>query len=218
MKREIRTTRDGTKTLYVAHWDEFYHSVHGAHQESMHVFIKSGLDRCDADSIRILEFGLGTGLNAWLTAIHSTKRIQYTALEAFPLQEEEWTALDYPSLYPEHASLFREIHHAPWGVFHSIATHFTIKKLVSDIRTWTPGELQFDLIFYDAFAPSAQPELWTTEVFSHCLNALVPGGRLVTYCAKGDVKRNMKAAGFQVKALPGPPGKREMTQATKPLQ
>lgn len=217
MKRELKVTSDGSKTLYMENWDECYHSVHGALNESMHVFIKNGLNEFHSSSLNILEFGFGTGLNALLTlAERGGKLVNYTALEKFPLNETEWSSVAYGRTEAEQHS-FAEIHRAKWNTPVEVEPGFVLKKMETGFEEVELDAQSFDLIYYDAFAPSAQPELWTIELFEKCYNALKPGGFLVTYCAKGQVKRNMKAAGFEVVALPGPPMKREMTKATRPL-
>ncbi len=223
MKREVRETKDGSKTLYIEALDEHYHSFHGALQESLHVFINYGLYDCTAQPLRILEVGLGTGLNALLTCVESIvndkgeREISYDSLEAYPLIEEEWKATGYEDIFDlaEGAILYEKIHISPWGQPVELAPGFTLTKHKTKWQDFETAQ-HFDLIYYDAFAPSAQPELWTEEVFEKLYRMTAPGGFLVTYCAKGQVKRNMKAAGFAVEALPGPPGKREMTRATKP--
>jgi tRNA U34 5-methylaminomethyl-2-thiouridine-forming methyltransferase MnmC len=219
MKRELRETADGSKTLFIEELDEHYHSIHGALAESRHVFIEAGLKFIDKDEIYILEIGFGTGLNL-LTTLEANetlkKRIFYTGVEAYPVLTEEVNKLSYENLdIPEPVqSLIPEIHDALWEKNHSITSLLSLKKeekKFQEIR----NQNEFDLIYFDAFAPSAQPELWTEDVFKNMFNALKPSGALVTYCAKGQVKRNMKAVGFEIERLPGPPGKREMTRAIK---
>jgi tRNA U34 5-methylaminomethyl-2-thiouridine-forming methyltransferase MnmC len=219
MKREVRMTKDGSPTLFVESFDEHYHSIHGALQESLHVFIKMGLEHVSENSLSILEIGFGTGLNAWLTALKLTEstKVSYHAIEKYPVNQEEIEALNYDQLAKsdEEAKLFHAMHHAPWEADVRIKPNFILKKLkmaIENIQTTNT----YNLIYFDAFAPSAQPELWTETIFSAMFDALKPGGTLVTYCAKGQVKRNMKAVGFTIERLPGPPGKREMTRATKP--
>lgn len=218
--REFRVTADGSPTLYVAHFDEHYHSVHGARQESMHVFINAGLMywvEKGHTQISILEVGLGTALNALLTieaAQTLNLSIDYRALEAYPLSEEEINLLSFTD-NPESQNWFRQIHHASWNQWNEISEQLSLFKQKVFLEDFEPDSEKYDLIYFDAFAPSAQPELWSEEVFAKMYHALKPGGILVTYCAKGVVKRAMKAVGFSVQALPGPPGKREMTRAVK---
>lgn len=218
-QRHIVQTADGSPTLYVPQWDEHYHSIHGAVQESAHVFIQAGLEYVSGQkkSISILEVGFGTGLNAWLTAdwaIRNQVHIQYTGIEAYPLTIQESSLLHYAES-EEGNLLLRNLHEVPWGNWNEINPDFHLFKwqgLLEDFQT----ECHYDLIYFDAFAPSAQPELWTRQVFEKIFQSTNPGGILVTYCAKGDVRRAMKAAGWEVSKLPGPPRKREMTRAIHP--
>lgn len=220
-ERSIVVTADGSQTLYVPQWDEHYHSIHGARQESEHVFINAGLTFVSEhlSEINILEVGFGTGLNAWLTALWTDQHpvhVDYTGIEAYPLTEEEISCLKYcdetDALGIQH---FSKIHAAEWGRREAIHPHFDLLKIQTDLVSWQTED-QYDLIYFDAFAPSAQPELWTEDIFSKLYQCTRPGGILVTYCAKGDVRRAMKSAGWNVSKLPGPPRKREMTRATKP--
>lgn len=162
--------------------------------------------------------GFGTGLNAFLTAIEALKNnilVYYTAIETSPLFLEEVADLNYRESLG-HVSLFHELHKANWNDTIKINDHFMLEKMRVDLRDYTAGQ-PYHLIYYDAFAPSAQPELWTKEVFEKLYDVLYANGILVTYCSKGDVRRAMQAAGFTVKKLPGPPGKREMLRAEKIL-
>lgn len=219
VKRTIITTTDGSHTVEIPEWHVTYHSRHGAVQESMHVFIESGLRHVlrrenTPRPIRIFEMGLGTGLNVLLTVIEAEREkvsVQYTAVEAYPLQEQEWRALNYGGNETEKDWL-RNIHEAAWGEEVVISEYLTLIKEQKKLADFTPAE-GVHLIYYDAFAPAAQPELWTREVFEKLHHVLYPDGVLVTYCAKGDVRRAMLAAGFSVEKIPGPPGKREMVRA-----
>jgi tRNA U34 5-methylaminomethyl-2-thiouridine-forming methyltransferase MnmC len=218
-QRHIVQTADGSATLYVPQWDEHYHSIHGAVQESEHVFIKAGLEFISPlrDELSVLEIGFGTGLNAWLTAkwaIEHHSKIQYTSLEAYPLTVEESSLLQY-SASEEELQLFNSLHVSPWGKWNELNQYFSLFKWKDLLEDWNP-ECQYDLIYFDAFAPSAQPELWTKEVFEKMFQCTYSGGVLVTYCAKGDARRALKAAGWEVSKLPGPPRKREMTRAIRP--
>jgi tRNA U34 5-methylaminomethyl-2-thiouridine-forming methyltransferase MnmC len=222
IQRELRVTADGSSTIFVPFWDEHYHSIHGAVQESMHVFIANGLQHFTATTaaLSILEVGLGTGLNALLTArnLSNAHQVKYTALEAYPIEAALWQHLNYSSVLPGHDSqvLFEKLHTAPWETAFPLTENLNLLKKQATLEDWQPIPNEHHLIYFDAFAPSAQPELWTEAIFLKMYTALQPGGCLVTYCAKGSVKRTMKAVGFQVEALPGPPRKREMTRATKP--
>lgn len=209
--RSIIASADGSPTLWVPELDEHYHSIHGALTESQHVFIDAGLKAIDKTSVRILEVGLGTALNAALTAQQQGERtIDYVALEKFPLTSEEVN-----SLVDTKDTLTKALLTAEHNVKTSIQKGFDFTLLVEDLRHFKTSPGSFDLLYFDAFAPSAQPELWSDEIFENMFNLLSPGGALVTYCAKGVVKRSMKKAGFRVEALPGPPRKREMTRAWK---
>lgn len=209
--RSITTSADGSPTLWVPELNEHYHSIHGALTESQHVFIDAGLKAIDKTTVRILEVGLGTALNAALTAQQQGERtIDYVALEKFPLTSEEVN-----SLVDAEDTLSRALLTTVHNVKTAIQPGFDFTLLVEDLRNFKSSQDSFDLIYFDAFAPSAQPELWSDEVFENMFNLLSPGGALVTYCAKGVVKRSMKKAGFRVEALPGPPRKREMTRAWK---
>ena len=223
MKREIIKTADGSATIYLPEWDEHYHSKHGALQEAQHVFIKTGfqhfLEKKDPQELSILEIGFGTGLNGLITFFEAEKSkvaIDYTGVEAYPVSSEELKALDYSKIIAENqaSEVFKKMHDAEWGKKVEISSFFRLKKeqmFFSDIR----AESAFDLIFFDAFGPRVQPDLWTEKIFSLMYNALNNEGVLVTYSAKGSVRRGMQAVGFLVERLPGPPGKREMLRATK---
>lgn len=212
-ERHITQSADGSTTLWVPGLDEHYHSIHGALTESQHVFIEAGLKAIDRSSVRILEVGLGTALNARLTFDQAQQdgiTITYDALEKFPLTKEEIEAIGLQGMSKEAPFLS-----ATPGAITQIAEKFTFRLLVEDLKSFDGEQGSYDLIYFDAFAPSAQPDLWTDAVFENMYGLLKPGGALVTYCAKGAVKRSMKAAGFEVEALPGPPRKREMTRAWK---
>ncbi|MBK9328143.1 MAG: tRNA (5-methylaminomethyl-2-thiouridine)(34)-methyltransferase MnmD [Sphingobacteriales bacterium] len=223
MKPELVITKDGSASLYSIEFDEHYHSIHGALQESQHVFIQAGLlHKMKADiskSISILEIGFGTGLNALLTAIEAQDyqlRISYTAIERYPLELALYAQLNYGTILQNSTGelLFKTIYTSDWEMEMELSPGFALRKCKMNIEDIDFSN-QFDLIYFDAFAPSAQPELWTKSVFDSMYAALKPGGILVTYCAKGEVKRTMKSAGFKVEPLPGPVGKREMTRAIK---
>ncbi|WP_027064334.1 tRNA (5-methylaminomethyl-2-thiouridine)(34)-methyltransferase MnmD [Maribacter sp. Hel_I_7] len=219
MKREIITTGDGSKTIQIMDWQEQYHSKHGAIQEAYHVFIKSGLDLFENQEINIIEIGFGTGLNAFITLIEFDKRnlkVNYTGVEAYPVSIEELNQLNY---LEELKSLSRKddfdlMHISPWGDKVEIVENFNLKKeqiLFKEISAIA----EYDLIYFDAFGARVQPELWTVEIFQIMFNAMKSNGYLVTYAAKGSVRRAMQEVGFLVERLPGPPGKREMLRAKK---
>ena len=221
MKKEIIQTADGSHTVSIPEMNVTYHSVHGAIRESVHVFIEAGLyhvsRRLESPAmLHIFEMGFGTGLNAFLTAtwaMETKTKVRYTAVETAPLFLEEAEKLNYASS-SEHQALFRQLHQSNWNDEKVINEFFTLEKQRSGLQEFTTGN-QFHLVYFDAFAPSAQPELWTKEIFEKLFGMLLPGGVLVTYCSKGDVRRAMTAAGFTIEKIPGPPGKREMVRAEK---
>ncbi|MCC6290392.1 MAG: tRNA (5-methylaminomethyl-2-thiouridine)(34)-methyltransferase MnmD [Chitinophagaceae bacterium] len=217
MKREIIVTNDGSHTIAIPAMGVTYHSVHGAIQESKHIFIDAGFNAMHQSSINILEAGFGTGLNALLTlAAAEEKNIQYTAIETHSLSVEEATALNYCKRLdkPELEKFFIKMHTCAWEQPIAISPFFTLHKINQSLQQFQPIQ-QFNLVYFDAFAPAAQPELWTEEIFRKMFICLETHGRLLTYCSKGNVRRAMISAGFTVKKLPGPPGKREILSAIK---
>lgn len=221
MKRQLMTTADGSSSLFVPALDEHYHSIHGAIQESKHVFIQAGFAAVDATitPLHILEMGLGTGLNALLTYLsnkNSSRTIYYTALEAHPLTVDLAQQLNYPaqlSLNQIDTDFFKSIHTAPLEQIVEVAPNFFLHKIPKKLEDVDLLNKHFHLVYFDAFAPSAQPELWTEMVFQKIYNSMTVKGVMTTYCAKGVVKRRLKKLGFMVESLPGPPRKREMTRA-----
>ena len=221
MKRKFLITGDGSVTIHLPEWNEQYHSKHGAIAEALHVFIAAGLYHIiqtnPSKDISILEMGFGTGLNAYLTLLQSKEKnikIHYTGVEAYPVAPTEISELNYAELMNKSGELFLRLHEAPWDETSTITDHFELnkqKKQFSEVK----DEGRYDLIYFDAFGPRVQPELWTREIFEPMFNACRPGGVLVTYSAKGSVRRTLESVGFQVERLPGPPGKREMLRATK---
>ena len=220
MKREIVETGDGSKTIRIVDLDENYHSSHGALQEALHVFIKNGLlEFKEKSQISIFEMGFGTGLNTFLSAIKSSElklKIEYSGVEAFPISEDEIIDLEYAQLVgDENVELYKIIHSSSWEEMNEISAFFTLKKIKNHLQNLELEKESFDIIYYDAFGPRVQDEMWSVELFQKMYDSLKVGGFLVTYCAKGQVKRNMKEVGFTIEPLPGPPGKREMTRAWK---
>ena len=222
MKRKIITTADGSKTIQIEEWNEQYHSVHGAINEANHVYLKHGLlffnSELNEKNISILEMGFGTGLNAFLTLIEAEKRnlsISYVGVEAYPVLQEEIEVLNYVELISaKHKVKFEELHSSSWHKDVKISDFFKLKKehvLFKDIN-YTEN---FDVIYFDAFGPRVQPELWTEDIFKLMYEALKPNGVLVTYSVQGTVKRALRAVGFIVKRLEGPPNKRHMLRAIK---
>ncbi|MBH8559762.1 tRNA (5-methylaminomethyl-2-thiouridine)(34)-methyltransferase MnmD [Hymenobacter negativus] len=225
-KVEVRRTADGSATLFVPALNEHYHSQHGARQESAHVFIRHGLlpllpaTAETGQPLRILEIGLGTGLNALLTldaAQAAGAAIEYDGLETFPLPpaivaalQPEWDERGTPL-----KELFAELHAAPWNVLVELRPGFRLRKLHQALQAAMLPAVHYHLIYFDAFAPEKQPELWSEAIFSQLHAAAAPGAVLVSYCAQGQFRRNLRAAGWLTEKLPGPPGKREMTRARK---
>lgn len=219
MKRRIIETADGSRTILIEDWQEQYHSLHGAIAEAYHVFLQSGLYKVNSADVAILEIGFGTGLNALITFQEAQKRgliVRYTGLEAYPVKKDELNQLNYVEMLStsELSTPFQEMHELSWGDPHAITPYFSLRKLRMDFRDFSSGPA-YNLIYFDAFGPRVQPELWTPEVFGSMYKALLPSGILVTYSAKGSVRRAMQQAGFLIEKLPGPPGKREMLRAVK---
>ena len=215
----IEQTADGSYTLYVPELDEHYHSVKGALTESQHIFINMGLKHSSVSSPRILEVGLGTGLNCFLTLLNAEenkRHIHYTSIERFPLGMDVIQKLDYPSIIGRgHNADYLAIHQAPWEEDTKLSSWFTLHKVEGDFTNYT-FEKGYDIIYFDAFAPEKQPEMWEQSLFNSLYQILNEGGILTTYCAKGIVRRMLQSAGFIVERLAGPPGgKREILRATK---
>lgn len=216
MNSEIRVTEDGSHTLFVPMIDECYHSTHGAIQESQHIFIEAGLKQATKKELRILEIGFGTGLNAFLTLTEGLKgslKIDYCTLEKFPIDSEKALLLNYPEKVEEGSrSYFEQLHNSEWNKSTQIHPSFNLTKLNCDFTNYEFSE-QYDLIYFDAFSPDKQPEMWTEELFKTLFEHCNPDAILTTYCAKGYVRRAMQSAGFAVERIPGPPGKREILRA-----
>lgn len=226
MKIEILKTADGSPTLYLPELDETYHSRHGSVQEARHVFIQHGLnfvieeqkkEESGDSTIYLLEVGFGTGLNALLTLQEAIQNpalhIAYTSYETHPIAESIWSQLNYIN-EPIASESYTALMQAPWNQNTPLHSSFEILKIDKAIQALEAKE-QFDLIYFDAFGPRAQAEMWDVSVFELLHRALKPNGVLVTYCAMGQFKRDLKSLGFVVERLPGPPGKREMTRAIK---
>ena len=220
MNKEIvlETTADGSSTLYVPELDEHYHSMNGAVQESQHVYIAAGLNHYIHSSnhynkeIQVLEFGFGTGLSAFLTTLEAEKqkmKIHYTALEKYPLSQEITNRLNYST---ENQALFQYIHQIAWEKPVSITPYFILQKLEIDFVDFDFPN-RYDVVYYDAFAPDKQPEVWSQELFDKLFFSMNQGGVLTTYCAKGNIRRMMQQAGFTVERISGAAGKREMLRA-----
>ncbi|MCG8235302.1 tRNA (5-methylaminomethyl-2-thiouridine)(34)-methyltransferase MnmD [Tenacibaculum finnmarkense] len=222
MKREIIITSDGSTTIYLPDWDEQYHSKHGAIQEAYHVFIKSGLALQTKPEVSILEIGFGTGLNSFITFLENKsegiKKVNYVGVEAYPVIAQEVAKLNYVAELKaeKYQAVFDKMHDFSWDKKHEITPTFSLTKRQQFFKD-IDDKAAFDLIYFDAFAAEHQPDLWTEAIFEKMFEALNENGILVTYCAKGSVRRAMQAVGFTVERLAGPPGKREMLRATKTL-
>ena len=242
MERIIERTDDGSATLFVPELNEHYHSTKGARTESQHIFIDMGLKASPAATPRVLEIGFGTGLNAWLTleeAERSRRNIHYTGLELYPLDWQTVEQLGYissdeqltihrkqttineqftPNEEEQQSAieLFKQLHTSPWEKDVQLTPHFTLRKIETDVNKRRVENSPFNLVYFDAFAPEKQPEMWSQELFNRLYVLLDRDGILTTYCAKGVVRRMLQTAGFTVERLPGPPGgKREILRARK---
>ena len=218
MNSELIITEDGSHTLFVPAIDECYHSTHGAVQESKHIFIEAALKQCTKTEIRVLEIGFGTGLNAFLTMIEaerSDKKIHYTSLEKYPVEVGKALQLNYPEAASDGSrNSFELLHTSVWGEEVQIGSNFWLTKIEADFTQFNFNEM-FDVVYFDAFSPEKQPEMWSVELIEKIFIQCNPGAVLTTYCAKGIVRRAMQSAGFQVERLPGPPGKREILRGLK---
>jgi len=219
LEREIIHTSDGSTTIHIKEWDECYHSKHGAIQEAKHVFIKNGLALFPDQKVSILEIGFGTGLNAFITYLESqglNQTIDYVGVEAFPISEEELKSMNYPAELNalDSKAIFDKMHAANWGEKFDLSDNFCLTKRKQLFQEIDDIE-KFDLIYFDAFGYRVQPELWSVSVFERMFNSLKKDSVLVTYAARGVIKRNMIETGFTVEKLAGPPGKREMFRARK---
>ncbi len=219
LKRQIIITSDGSTTIHLPELNEQYHSKHGAIQEAYHVFVKNGLALFQNKNISILEIGFGTGLNCFITFLESKERnlvVDYAGVEAYPISTDELKKLNYVSELnaEQQKPIFNKMHTVSWNEKHTISEEFMLtkqQKFFDEID----DDTCYDLIYFDAFGARVQPELWTEQIFKKMYNALKKGGVLVTYSAKGSVRRAMQSVGFSVERLGGPPGKREMLRATK---
>lgn len=223
-KVKLITTEDGSHSLYHEELQETYHSFHGAYRESIHVFMLYGLDSWLARNprkypIRVFEVGFGTGLNAWLALVWAEQNqipVLYHTIEPFPLEKEVYSQLNYiehdHGIWHYH-KYFNALHEAPWNEGGPVSEYFNMKK---DQVTLEEAQLYpSDVVFFDAFAPSKQPDLWKKEILEKVTDAMRPGAVFTTYCAKGQLKRDLKELGLATETLPGPPGKKEMTRAWK---
>lgn len=217
MTRQLVLTEDGSHTIFIPEMGEHFHSVHGAIQESRHIFINNGYHQVQNDPVSILEIGFGTGLNAILTLMESEisgRSIQYETWEAYPLTFDESRLLNYPTILNIGRETFDKLHQAEWGVEVQVTPRFLLKKVLADVLCLR-SDRRFDLVYFDAFGPDYQPELWNLQVFQKIYHHMNASSVLTTYSAKGQVRRNLRDAGFGIVKLPGPPGKREITMAIK---
>lgn len=217
MTRKIIITNDGAHSIFSSQVNESYHSKHGSIVEAEHVFIKNGLLAINKKNINILEIGFGTGLNALLSlqkSIQKNININYRAIELYPITKDEYLQLNFPELIGMEKSVFNKLHEGKWEKKNQINKNFKLTKHKISIEEFKTKK-SFDIIYFDAFSPEKQPELWTKKIFSKMYSNLKSNGFLVTYCAKGIVKRTLKEIGFEVLSLDGPPGKRQMTKANR---
>lgn len=227
MKRHIVETEDGSKTIHIEDWNETYHSIHGAVQEAFHVFINNGLNfyKDVKIPIKILEIGLGTGLNSFITLLESERNqytIEYVGVEKYPISADEFQAIDYFDdvfkFYPEFENrreefieLYQKMFACDWGKSIEITSKFTFKKVEKDFFDLISLDgNEFDIVYFDAFGSQVQPELWEEDLLTIVTNLTKEKSIITTYAAKGSFKRGLKANGFKIKKYPGPPGKREM--------
>lgn len=220
MNKQFIITEDGSQTIYLPELDEHYHSTHGAVQESVHVYIQAGFLQLTRSEINILEIGFGTGLNVFLTygyAQKSSQIINYYSIEKFPLSFNEYEKLNYPeSIFSEYEEVFRKIHDSHWNETFELSPNFWLTKIQADLTEYQfDKQRKFDLVYYDAFAPGKQPEMWTDALISKVSGSIATGGILTTYCAKGTVRRAFAASGLSMERLPGPPGKKEILRGKK---
>jgi len=215
---QLKTTLDGSHTLFVPELNEHYHSIHGAVQESNFIYINAGFNWCKADPLNIFEVGFGTGLNALLTGLKSLcgkREVNYTTIEKYPVDKTIVRSLNHHLYAGESGKELSDlIHSARWDRWASICKNFNLRKIKGDLSGYTFSG-KYDLIYFDAFGPDKQPEMWTPEVFASIASVTEKDGALVTYSAKGEVRRNLQACGFEVTLLPGPPGKRQIIRAVK---
>ena len=225
IKKSQFQTADGSPTLYMEKFDEYYHSKHGAVQEAEHVYLKMGLEHWinlhpNIKKCHVFEMGFGTGLNALLTEQKATQLqldIDYYSIEAYPLTPIELNEVNYNDYLGAKAKgVFDCIIKAPWEILYPVTTHFSLKKMNCRLENYIP-EVTIDVLYYDAFGARTQPEIWEDHCFKPLVEKLNPGGVFVTYAAKGSVRRALQNLGLEVALVPGPPGKREMIQAYRPL-
>ena len=218
---KVKKTLDNSNTLFSEQFNEHYHSINGAINESIHVFINAGLKAFHKNTIHIFEVGFGTGLNAYLSLLESINNqitIHYTAIELYPLSIDTISGLKYQEQLSNNTDdLFKQMHQSNWNESIKISSSFYLKKIKADFNKFDLDQ-RYDLIFFDAFSPDIQPDLWSLNNFQKLYNSLNKDGILTTYSSKGIVKQNLRDAGFIVKRLAGPKGKRHMIKAIKEIQ
>lgn len=218
MERIRFITEDGSTSFRLDEWEENYHSSHGAVTESLHVFIDNGFAQLDSPSLTIFEMGFGTGLNAaltWYLADQVKKNVHYVTVEKYPLIASEFQSLHFGERHSDLYEINQRLHQVSWNEQHNFTDYFAFTKKKEDLHQVNLPE-QIDLVYYDAFSPEHQPDLWTLEIFNRLFHCMTSKGIFVTYSAKGQVRRDLIAAGFEVERIPGPPGKRQMIRAIKP--
>jgi tRNA U34 5-methylaminomethyl-2-thiouridine-forming methyltransferase MnmC len=223
MKIEIVKTLDGSNSLYLEEVGEHYHSTFGAIQESNHIFIQEGFNQIMSEEISIFEIGFGTGLNCYLTLLANLKKnhlVHYYSVEKYPLPESVWTKLNYADQFKDYdPSFFPLIHNAPWNFPTAIRKEFILQKMDLDLMETNYSLFpSIDLVYFDAFSPEKQPDLWDLSVFQSLFGIMKESSILVTYCAKGSIRRILQSVGFSVERIAGPPGKREILRARKIVQ
>jgi tRNA U34 5-methylaminomethyl-2-thiouridine-forming methyltransferase MnmC len=215
MKKELIITKDGSHSLFVPDLNETYHSVHGSISEAIHVFINNGLLSHPKKNINILEIGFGTGLNTLLTLENiKNRKVHYTSLEPYPISSEIYNKLNFHTITNSNSETFLKLHISDWEKEVFISENFSLYKIKKKIQNFI-SKKKFDIIYFDAFSPEKQTEMWSVEVLKKCFNLLNEDGFLITYCAKGIFRRTLNSVGFEMISLDGPPGKRQMTRANK---
>ncbi len=217
-EKQIIITSDGSPTIYIPELNEHYHSVHGAIQESAFVYLKNALSITKKKRIRLFEAGFGTGLNAYLSCLESARKkinICYHSIELYPLEKLEWIRFaGHIKGKQGDIKLFKDIHACEWDKEVQITESFILKKIKGDLKEYDFHE-RYDVIYFDAFGPEVQQEMWTEEIFRKIYGIMNKGAVFSTYSAKGQVRRNLISAGLQVKRISGPPGKKEILVASK---
>ena len=213
---EIQKTADGSTTIYLPQMDEHYHSINGAIVESQHIYIGNGLLAHSDNKLTVLEIGFGTGLNAIQTLMACEKHqisVSYSTYEKYPLPNSITDSLNF-NLDDHYLTMFQQLHQCEWNKAITISPLFTFHKIEADLTTYKISG-NYDIVYFDAFAPDKQPDLWNESLFQNIYNQINKGGIMVTSCAKGVVRRMLQSVGFTTYRLPGPPGKREILQARK---